>query len=840
VDRRRNKLIAELVERLRALRGAPAGGAPARDASDGDAAATPLERAAAAPSGAAEAAAGPGADWRELVAFMERADRSLLLRVNRRLINHLCALGIEPAQHLLARVDAVSLEAFLGETNEPAPKHALDLEVLLSDEPFALAAGHLGDDAVLSLVQRWIQEDQAGELVATVNDPRSSLQEIGHGLRRYHHLLDCETMSRALQSSLRVQMCQRFLTDSIDFVKVAKDVVRLEDFVAVLDRLVMPPDSHGRLGGKGAGLLLAAWLLSRAAGDGGRAGAALLGGDTAITPEDSPFGAVYLPRTWFVASDAVLDFLRRNDLEDVMDQKFKTPERVRSQYPNIVQLFKNSLFPPEIIQGLAGVLADLGERPLIIRSSSLLEDRLGTAFSGKYKSLFLPNRGTPERRLEALLDAVTEIYASVFGPDPIAYRRDHGLLEFDEQMGLLIQEVVGRAVGPYYLPVYAGVAFSVNELRWSPRIRRDDGLVRLVPGLGTRAVDRVGDDYPILFSPGQPRLRASVQPGEIARYSPRAVDVIDRERGRFVTIPLRDLVRAAGRDLPELAAICSVVRDERLLPVAPLLVDPDRDELVVTFEGLLERTPFAQRIKAILDTLAEGLRSPVDIEFAHDGERFYLLQCRPQSRGGELAPTPIPGDLARDRVLFTAHRYVTSGRVPELSYLVYVDPDAYAALPDTVAMRRIGRAIGRLNGLLPRRGFALLGPGRWGSRGDVKLGVPVTYADISAAALLVEIARRKGSYVPDLSFGTHFFQDLVEARIRYLPLYPDEGGNVFRDEFFRDAPNQLAAIAPELAPVAATVKVIDVPATSGGLICRVALDGERDEAMAYLAEPERS
>ena len=97
-------------------------------------------------------------------------------------------------------------------------------------------------------------------------------------------------------------------------------------------------------------------------------------------------------------------------------------------------------------------------------------------------------------------------------------------------------------------------------------------------------------------------------------------------------------------------------------------------------------------------------------------------------------------------------------------------------------MRDVGRAVGRLNKLLPKRQFILIGPGRWGSRGDIKLGVPVTYSDINNSAMLIEVARQKGNYLPDLSFGTHFFQDLVEASIRYLPLYPDDPEIAFQED----------------------------------------------------------
>jgi pyruvate, water dikinase len=99
---------------------------------------------------------------------------------------------------------------------------------------------------------------------------------------------------------------------------------------------------------------------------------------------------------------------------------------VRREYPHIVQVFRHSSFPPELEQGLALALDGLGDVPLVVRSSSLLEDRIGAAFSGKYKSLFVANQGTWDERLRSLMDAVAEVYASVFGPDPIEYRRDRG------------------------------------------------------------------------------------------------------------------------------------------------------------------------------------------------------------------------------------------------------------------------------------------------------------------------------------------------------------------------------------------------------------------------------
>ena len=336
-----------------------------------------------------------------------------------------------------------------------------------------------------------------------------------------------------------------------------------------------------------------------------------------------------------------------------------------------MQVFKNSRFPPEIVKGLSIALDDLGDRPLIVRSSSLLEDRVGSAFSGKYKSLFLANQGRKAERLAALLDAIAEVYASVFGPDPIEYRAERGLLEFHEEMGIMIQEVVGTRVGRYFLPAFAGVAFSHNEFRWSPRIRREDGLLRLVPGLGTRAVDRLADDYPVLVAPGQPGLRVNATPDEVFRYSPRKIDVINLETNSFETVDRHTLLREVGDELPGLTRLVSLYEHDMLrLARRRSTCDFDEDNLVVTFEGLLSHTPFLARMQAILKELRDALGTPVDIEFASDGRDLYLLQCRPQShaprhRAGAHPPRPAararrvlgqPLRLQRHRARHHPHR----------------------------------------------------------------------------------------------------------------------------------------------------------------------------------------
>lgn len=768
-----------------------------------------------------EGPAGAPESWRSPLHLLRESDRSLYIRIAHKMLNHLCQIGVTEAQEVMATNDDARHPRASGEVNVPACRRAQDMDYVLSDEPFELASRYISEKEILSRVQNWMQEDKASNFLRVLNNPRSPLPEIVDAMRRFQYGIPDKTVLRpSTLKTLRVSLTQRLLTEQIDFVRVAKEHMEIEDFFELTGRMIIPAGSHGRLGGKSAGMLLAHRILRR-------------------TPSsDRPVGDIRIPKTWYLPSDGLLDFVGHNDLQDVIEQKFKETDEIRQEYPDIVRLFKNSTFPPRILNGLSVALDDFADVPLIIRSSSLLEDRLGTAFSGKYKSLFLANQGTKTERLEAVADAIAEVYASTFGPDPIEYRRERGLLEFNEEMGILIQEVVGTRVGDYFLPAFAGVAFSNSEFRWSPRIKREDGLIRLVPGLGTRAVDRIGDDYPTLIVPGKPNLRANVAIDEIVRYSPKWIDVINLKTGTLETKNIAELLTEVAQDYPGLHKVFSRLHEGMLQKAPPkILLDTANDEFVATFDELAKTTPFIEHIKNTLDLLEENLGSPVDVEFAHDGENFYLLQCRPQSRSDESAPAPIPREVASTAIVFEANRFVSNGWIPEVTHIVYVDPEAYANLPGRDEMLSVARAVGKLNQLLPTKRFILLGPGRWGSRGDVTLGVSVTYADISNTAMLIEIAKRKGDYVPDLSFGTHFFQDLVESRIRYLPLYPDEEGAIFNERFLMSAPNLLSSMLPEFEHLQDTLRVVDVPATSGGKILRVLQNADLDEALAFLDCP---
>jgi pyruvate, water dikinase len=760
-----------------------------------------------------------GDEWRTILAFLRRTDPALVVRVGRRMLNHLSWSGVEEARTLLQRTGGPLAESGSAEENRPIDDRHLPPPIDPMREAFEIAARHLTGSEIAAYIEQWIKDDKSSFLTETIDRHHASIAEIYQALERYASSAAPDlALSPAVRTGVRVSLARRLLTDDVEFVNKAKQFLGVADYYDVLRRTVAPADSQGKLGGKSSGLLLADAVIRSA-------------------PEMAgAIGRIRVPRTWYVTSDGVLRFIDHNQLEDVNNHKYLDIQQVRREYPHIVQVFRHSSFPAELEQGLALALDGLRDVPLVVRSSSLLEDRVGAAFSGKYKSLFVANQGTWEERLRSLKDAVAEVYASVFGPDPIEYRADRGLLDFHEEMGVMIQEVVGTRVGPYYLPAFAGVGLSLNEFRWSPRIERHDGLLRLVPGLGTRAVDRVSEDYPVLVAPGKPGLRVNTTPDEIERYAPRRIDVINLEAHRFETISLPDLLRAHGRDYPMLRQIVSALDGDMHRPVG-FGWDPSEGHGIVTFEGLLRHTPFLGRMRALMGLLGERLEMPIDIEFACDGRDLYLVQCRAQSFIADAAPAAIPRDVPPERVLFATRRFVSNGRVPDLTHVVYVDAEGYHALPSREALVEVGRAVGRLNTLLPARRFALIGPGRWGSRGDIKLGVQVTYSDINNTALLMEVAARRGAYVPELSFGTHFFQDLVEAGIRYLPLFPGEREVVFNEAFLREAPSALEELLPEYAHLGSAVRVIDLPRATGGLVLRVLMNADTEEALGMFAPP---
>jgi hypothetical protein len=615
-----------------------------------------------------------------------------------------------------------------------------------------------------------------------------------------------------------VVLTKGLISDQLGFVGIAKDLFTVADLHAIRRRRI----GRGKIGGKAAGMMLAYKILS------------LAQDDAAIDLKSH----VVIPESYFIGADVVYDFISLNDLHYFNDQKYKSREQIAADYPHVREVFGQGRFPEDIAEGLRGILDSVGNRPVIVRSSSLLEDNFGTSFAGKYDSFFCPNQGTPEENLKALLFAISQVYASVFSPDALFYRQQMGLLDYDERMAILLQEVQGERHDDFFFPTLAGVAFSYNPFRWTPKIRREDGFLRLVWGLGTRAVERVANDYPRMVALSHPHLRPEVGAAEIRRYAQHYVDVIRLDKNETQTLPVTDLL---SMDFPSARLLVSVDQGDYLQ--APLAYDPSVSprDLVLTFDNLLTKTSFVSLMKAILKTISERFGRHVDVEFTADIVPGYpqpdfvvhLLQCRPQASQESRAAVKVPTTVSESDTIFTADRLVPHGRVERIRYIVFVDPEAYGRLSDEASRLQLARIVGRLNQKLGKKQFILVGPGRWGSA-NLDLGVKVTYADIYNTAMLVEIGLSDGGSAPEASYGTHFFQDLVESQIFPLALYPEEINTAFNWRFFRETRNSLAELLPDSAKYAPYIRVIDVPAVSGGRFLEVIMDGESSRALGYL------
>jgi len=613
-----------------------------------------------------------------------------------------------------------------------------------------------------------------------------------------------------------VVLIKRMISDQMAFVRLAKKFLEAKDFELIYERRI----GTGKIGGKAAGMMLAWEVLQR----------------EDPSDEIDLRKHITIPDSYFIGANVFYDFHALNDLEDFINQKYKTQKEIEADYAHIQETYANGRFPQEILNRLRELLADVGNAPLIVRSSSLLEDNFGFSFAGKYDSFFCPNQSTLEKNLAALTNAISQVYASVLSPDALLYRQQMELVDYDERMAILIQKVQGHRYHDYFLPTLAGVGFSHNPFRWNRKIRPEDGLLRMVWGLGTRAVDRVGSDYPRMAPLSHPQLRPEVEAKQIRKYSQRLVDLIDLQANEFKTLPVADVLRSG---YPGIQLLASVDKGDYLQSIyAPGALGQER--LVLTFDELLKNRRFVTLMRTVLQKLERRYGRPVDVEFTVEITKdrpanfiLHLLQCRPLSRQEWGENMRIPTDVSSKDVVFLARRMVPSGRVSRIRYVVYVDPAQYARASDYETRFELARVVGRLNKRLEDECFILMGPGRWGTS-NVELGLKVTYADIYNARALIEIAQSRDDDTLEVSYGTHFFQDLVETNIYPLPLYPNAPDTVFNHAFFDDAPNALGELLPSDAQHASFIKVIDVPAVTEGRYLELVMDAEQDEALAYF------
>ena len=505
-------------------------------------------------------------------------------------------------------------------------------------------------------------------------------------------------------------------------------------------------------------------------------------------------------------TDVFYTYAVQNNTWDLRTKMIEPEDYLRIA-PEFGQRLLNGSFMPTIKEQFLSMLEYFGQSPIIVRSSSLLEDGVGNAFVGKYESVFCPNQGTLEERYRVFEDAVRTVYASTVSPEAIKYRADRNLLSRDEQMALLVMRVSGDCRGSYYFPHLAGVGHSRNIYFNNAAGASDNkGMLRLVFGLGTRAVDRGADDYARFISLDNPLAPPMVEHGDEYRFSQHNVDLIDLQNNRFATVPLSALnKRSLGAD-PGLFMEPDLATAARLRELG--VYEPASD--ILSFNRLLRRTDFTQVMSKVMSLLAEKYRYPVDVEYSCNfygptEYRVNLLQCRTLQTHGLGQAGVMP--KVRDFFFRIRGNFMGGNACIPVRYVVFVKIEPYLALPENLKYRT-ARRVGELNGLLKEQNAILIGPGRWGTT-TPSLGVPVSFAEISKFSCMCELAYKSHGLRPELSYGSHFFQDLVENGIFYAAVYQGEEGCQFNEALFDRYPDRYTELTGD-RDLAGVIKVYDL------------------------------
>ena len=416
-------------------------------------------------------------------------------------------------------------------------------------------------------------------------------------------------------------------------LELVERYLTLEDIVRIRKRMI----GTGLIGGKSLGMLLARAILSR--------------------QSERPAEIFEAHDSFFIGSDVFYTYLVRNGVWWVR-QNQRNPETFLDGADQARQNILTGRLPDYIVKQIENMLDYFGQSPIIVRSSSLLEDNFGNSFAGKYESVFCANQGSREKRLDDFLAAVRTIYASTMSEKALRYRAQRRLLDRDEQMALLVMRVSGEMHGRDFFPDMAGVGFSFNPYAWSEYIDPKAGVVRLVFGLGTRAVDRSDDDYTRIVALNAPNRRPEANFDEVRDHAQQRVDYLDLEANQLVSGDFTDLVTAhPGLPLEMVASRDASEVGRRRSPPA----------WVLTFDRVLAETKFVEDMREILTTLQSAYSRPVDIEFTANffgsGEyKINLLQCRTlQVKGSRGRGAPE----REDRRGRPDHRGARCGHRPE-------------------------------------------------------------------------------------------------------------------------------------------------------------------------------
>ncbi|MGC4018234.1 MAG: PEP/pyruvate-binding domain-containing protein [Muricomes sp.] len=554
-------------------------------------------------------------------------------------------------------------------------------------------------------------------------------------------------------------------------ISLSREYFTLEDLIQIEAREI----GTGFIGGKSVGMLLARKILE-------------------TQRPDICKGHLEMHDSYYIGSDVFYTYIVQNDCWHLrMEQK--TGEGYFSAAPRFREKLLTGNFPTMIKEQIMVMLEYYGQSPIIVRSSSLLEDNFGNAFAGKYESVFCPNQGTLDERYYVFMEAVRKVYASTMSREALEYRRNRGLAQKDEQMALLVQRVSGDYHENYFFPHCAGVGNSSNLFVWDKDTDPSKGMLRLVFGMGTRAVDRVNTDYPRIVTLDRPDRPPLLTYGDERKFSQHYVDVINVKENEFQTISLEEAAK-----LPLKANIRLFLEPDYELARHFRETGQRGREIpdIANFSQLLRRTGFAKTMEDILTLLSGVYDYPVDIEFTcnfnkDEDYRINLLQCRPLQTRGLGKTIEFPDNPDKTHCYFTSTGNFMGGNVRlPIHYIVFVKIKPYLELHENQKYA-IANQIGALNQVLKNKHALLMGPGRWGTTTSA-LGVPVRFTDLCNMDVICEVSYENLGLMPELSYGSHFFQDIVESNIFYAALFQNDSNVYFNEEKILEKENILDSL----------------------------------------------
>lgn len=621
---------------------------------------------------------------------------------------------------------------------------------------------------------------------------KRSISNPGRHLDHWHHLfIRAEEMlennpSVEQKAQMVKELCRHIIGRDERVLNLAYKYFSLEGLLKIKSRII----GTGFIGGKSVGMLLARKILQHDTQRDWNAN---------LEHHDS----------FYVGTDVYSSYLVHNGWWKLL-MKQKTEEGYFECGAELRDKMLEGEFPEDIKTELRKMLDYFGQYPIIVRSSSLLEDGFGNAFAGKYDSFFCVNQGSPDKRYNQLCDAIRRIFASAMSEDALTYRKQRGLDQKEEQMALLVMRVSGSYREQYYFPELAGVGVSYNTFVWDKEMDPTAGMLRLVLGMGTRAVDRVEGDYPRIVALDHPLKKPHAGFADTRRFSQRDVDLLNISTNSLETVSLMQL----NRENVDLPMEKYAVRDYDTMKLIEERGQSRQDVWLLTFDQLLSETPFSGMMQQLLKTLEHAYQYPVDVEFTvnmvNEQPRINIVQCRPLQTQGHDKKVNLPEHVDADKVFISAKSNFMGGNISrDLRWLIWVEPEEYTKLY-TSKKYEVARMIGRLNKRICDRDknqTLLMGPGRWGTS-TPELGVPISFAEISNISALCEVAFTTGGLMPELSFGSHFFQDLVEADIFYLALFPENPAVKFDKKWLDKQPNCLEGIMPSCGSYKRVVKVV--------------------------------